>query len=91
MKWLRSVYWKLVVYLREQTGLWTKSKASVAKLISENRDIGLNSMTENVRFLYIASPQQGDLRLSGPPSGQGAGGGVEPATEGSPKISGRTR
>ncbi|GFN76575.1 hypothetical protein PoB_000308100 [Plakobranchus ocellatus] len=27
-------------------------------------------------FLYIASPQQGDLRLSGPPSGQGAGGGA---------------
>ncbi|GFO35076.1 hypothetical protein PoB_006158100 [Plakobranchus ocellatus] len=29
-----------------------------------------------VWFLYIASPQQGDLRLSGPPSGQGAGGGA---------------
>ncbi|GFN77495.1 hypothetical protein PoB_000400100 [Plakobranchus ocellatus] len=28
------------------------------------------------RFLYIASPQQGDLRLSGPPSGQDAGGGA---------------
>ncbi|GFO16600.1 hypothetical protein PoB_004310500 [Plakobranchus ocellatus] len=28
------------------------------------------------RFVYIASPQQGDLRLSGPPSGLGAGGGV---------------
>ncbi|GFO18061.1 hypothetical protein PoB_004456600 [Plakobranchus ocellatus] len=27
-------------------------------------------------FSYIASPQQGDLRLSGPPSGQGAGGGA---------------
>ncbi|GFO37238.1 hypothetical protein PoB_006374300 [Plakobranchus ocellatus] len=27
------------------------------------------------KFLYIASPQQGDLKLSGPPSGQGAGGG----------------
>ncbi|GFO06094.1 hypothetical protein PoB_003259900 [Plakobranchus ocellatus] len=25
---------------------------------------------------YIASPQQGDVRLSGPPSGQGAGGGA---------------
>ncbi|GFO27299.1 hypothetical protein PoB_005380400 [Plakobranchus ocellatus] len=25
-------------------------------------------------FLYIASPQQGDLMLPGPPSGQGAGG-----------------
>ncbi|GFO22374.1 phosphodiesterase [Plakobranchus ocellatus] len=27
-------------------------------------------------FLHIASPQEGDLRLSGPPSGQGAGGGA---------------
>ncbi|GFO03931.1 fucolectin-related molecule [Plakobranchus ocellatus] len=27
-------------------------------------------------FLYIASPQQGDLRLSGSPSGQGSGGGA---------------
>ncbi|GFO03394.1 hypothetical protein PoB_002989900 [Plakobranchus ocellatus] len=26
--------------------------------------------------MYIASPPQGDLRLSGPPSGKGAGGGV---------------
>ncbi|GFO22396.1 hypothetical protein PoB_004890100 [Plakobranchus ocellatus] len=31
---------------------------------------------DQVRFLYIASPQKGDLRLSGPPSGQGAGGGT---------------
>ncbi|GFO38081.1 hypothetical protein PoB_006458600 [Plakobranchus ocellatus] len=29
-----------------------------------------------VSFLYIASPQQGDLRLSGPQSGQGAGSGA---------------
>ncbi|GFO16717.1 hypothetical protein PoB_004322200 [Plakobranchus ocellatus] len=28
------------------------------------------------RFVCIASPQQGDLRLSDPPSGQGAGGGA---------------
>ncbi|GFO08251.1 hypothetical protein PoB_003475600 [Plakobranchus ocellatus] len=27
-------------------------------------------------FLYIASPQQGDLRLQGPPSGRGADGGA---------------
>ncbi|GFO43284.1 hypothetical protein PoB_006978900 [Plakobranchus ocellatus] len=32
--------------------------------------------TRGCWFLYIASPQQGDLRLSGPPSGQGAGGGA---------------
>ncbi|GFO43624.1 hypothetical protein PoB_007012900 [Plakobranchus ocellatus] len=28
------------------------------------------------------NPQQGDLKLSDPPPGQGAGGGLEPATEG---------
>ncbi|GFO34876.1 1-phosphatidylinositol 4,5-bisphosphate phosphodiesterase beta-1-like [Plakobranchus ocellatus] len=32
-------------------------------------------------LLFIASPQQGDLRLSGPPSGQGSGSGLEPATK----------
>ncbi|GFO09285.1 hypothetical protein PoB_003579000 [Plakobranchus ocellatus] len=31
-----------------------------------------------VAVLYIASPLQGDLRLSGPPSGQDAGGGSNP-------------
>ncbi|GFO22065.1 circadian clock protein period [Plakobranchus ocellatus] len=31
---------------------------------------------EFLSLLYIASPQQGDLRLSGPPSGQGAGSGA---------------
>ncbi|GFN98843.1 hypothetical protein PoB_002534900, partial [Plakobranchus ocellatus] len=30
----------------------------------------------SLSFLYIVSPQQGDLRLSGPPSGQGAGSGA---------------
>ncbi|GFO15772.1 C-type lectin domain family 4 member g-like [Plakobranchus ocellatus] len=30
----------------------------------------------SLSFLYIASPQQGDLRLSGPPSGQGTGSGA---------------
>ncbi|GFO43302.1 hypothetical protein PoB_006980700 [Plakobranchus ocellatus] len=28
------------------------------------------------RFLCIASPEQDDLRLSGPPQGQGTGGGA---------------
>ncbi|GFO16569.1 hypothetical protein PoB_004307400 [Plakobranchus ocellatus] len=31
----------------------------------------------SVWFFYIASPQQGDLKLSGPPSGQDAGGGAQ--------------
>ncbi|GFO39020.1 hypothetical protein PoB_006552500 [Plakobranchus ocellatus] len=35
-------------------------------------------------FLYRASPQQGDLRLSGPPSGQGAGGGSRTRDRGVP-------
>ncbi|GFO01334.1 hypothetical protein PoB_002783900 [Plakobranchus ocellatus] len=38
-----------------------------------------------------ASAQQGDLRLSGPPPGQGTGGGLKSATEGSLQISGRIR
>ncbi|GFO15848.1 hypothetical protein PoB_004235300 [Plakobranchus ocellatus] len=33
-------------------------------------------MTCRIGCLYIASPQQGGLRLSGPPPGQGAGGGA---------------
>ncbi|GFN91157.1 hypothetical protein PoB_001766300 [Plakobranchus ocellatus] len=36
--------------------------------------------TGEFEFLYIASPQQGDLRLSGSPSGQGAGS-ATPAAE----------
>ncbi|GFN91195.1 hypothetical protein PoB_001770100 [Plakobranchus ocellatus] len=35
-----------------------------------------SSISLSLSFLYIASPQQGDLRLSGPPSGQGAGSGA---------------
>ncbi|GFN93990.1 hypothetical protein PoB_002049600 [Plakobranchus ocellatus] len=40
-----------------------------------------------VRFgwsLCIASPQQSDLRLTGPPSGQGAGGGARTRDRGIP-------
>ncbi|GFO05315.1 hypothetical protein PoB_003182000 [Plakobranchus ocellatus] len=40
----------------------------MAELVSSFKQMKLAS-----EFLYIASPQQGDLRLSGPPSGQGAG------------------
>ncbi|GFO40293.1 hypothetical protein PoB_006679800 [Plakobranchus ocellatus] len=43
-----------------------------------------------VWFLCIASPQQGNLRLSGPPSGQGASGGARTRDRGSLQISGRT-
>ncbi|GFO14395.1 hypothetical protein PoB_004090000 [Plakobranchus ocellatus] len=35
-----------------------------------------NQSVVSLSFLYIASPQQGDLRLSGPPSGQGTGSGA---------------
>ncbi|GFO15152.1 hypothetical protein PoB_004165700 [Plakobranchus ocellatus] len=34
------------------------------------------TMLMGLCFFYIASPQQGDLRLSGPASGQGAGSGA---------------
>ncbi|GFN85532.1 hypothetical protein PoB_001203800 [Plakobranchus ocellatus] len=34
------------------------------------------SRGENSSHVRAASPQQGDLRLSGPPSGQGVGGGA---------------
>ncbi|GFN96264.1 hypothetical protein PoB_002277000 [Plakobranchus ocellatus] len=40
----------------------------------EARDSEL--LSKRFGLLYIASPQQGDLRLSGPPAGQGAGGGA---------------
>ncbi|GFN83716.1 hypothetical protein PoB_001022200 [Plakobranchus ocellatus] len=36
----------------------------------------MRNTNEGFGFLYIASPQQGDLRLSGPPSGQGVGSGA---------------
>ncbi|GFN79957.1 hypothetical protein PoB_000646300 [Plakobranchus ocellatus] len=38
--------------------------------------LGNECYSSKMRYLYIASPQQGDLRLSGPPPGQGAGGGA---------------
>ncbi|GFN82535.1 25S rRNA (cytosine-c(5))-methyltransferase rcm1, partial [Plakobranchus ocellatus] len=47
---------------------------------SSTREASLESFIIRAKsefeFLYIASPQQGDLRLSGPPSGQGAGSGA---------------
>ncbi|GFO34036.1 hypothetical protein PoB_006054100 [Plakobranchus ocellatus] len=38
--------------------------------------VGNGLVIFTIRFLYKASPQQGDLRLSGPTSGQGAGDGA---------------
>ncbi|GFN99020.1 hypothetical protein PoB_002552600 [Plakobranchus ocellatus] len=38
---------------------------------------GAGKRSSAIGFLYIASPQQGDLRLSGPPSGQGASSGAQ--------------
>ncbi|GFO50423.1 hypothetical protein PoB_007692800 [Plakobranchus ocellatus] len=43
---------------------------------SEYLNYGESEGKEGWVFLYIASPQQGDLRLLGPPSGQGAGSGA---------------
>ncbi|GFO21695.1 hypothetical protein PoB_004820000 [Plakobranchus ocellatus] len=51
----------------------------------------LYSAIAPLKVLYIANPQQGDLGLSGPPSGQGAGSGARTRTEGSLQNSGRTR
>ncbi|GFO45033.1 hypothetical protein PoB_007153800 [Plakobranchus ocellatus] len=41
-------------------------------------------MVKVYRSCEEASPQQGDLRLSGPPSGQGAGGGARTCDRGVP-------
>ncbi|GFO40486.1 hypothetical protein PoB_006699100 [Plakobranchus ocellatus] len=43
-----------------------------------NKWLGGKHTTESLSlsFLFIASPQQGDLKLSGPPSGHGAGSGA---------------
>ncbi|GFO18667.1 hypothetical protein PoB_004517200 [Plakobranchus ocellatus] len=49
---------------------------------SELREMSSLPLTK-VWCLYRASPQQVDLRRLGSPSGQGADGGLEPATEGS--------
>ncbi|GFN76399.1 hypothetical protein PoB_000290500 [Plakobranchus ocellatus] len=69
---------------------WTKSHVKVP-IFCQSHLLLCNSIIEVVplytvlqprsknwqlSFLYIASPQQGDLRLSGPPSGQGAGSGA---------------
>ncbi|GFO05924.1 transposon tf2-11 polyprotein [Plakobranchus ocellatus] len=43
-----------------------------------------------LRCYASPSPQQGDLRLLGPPSGQGAGGGARTRDRRVPQISGRT-
>ncbi|GFO11396.1 hypothetical protein PoB_003790100 [Plakobranchus ocellatus] len=49
-------------------------------------DVGRKKVRESANkpgtfwFLYIASPQQGDLRLSGPPLGHSAGGGARTRT-----------
>ncbi|GFO41482.1 hypothetical protein PoB_006798700 [Plakobranchus ocellatus] len=61
--------------------------------------LGFNrSLTPNRRFndsldacMYIAYPQHGDLRFSGPRQAREPVAGLEPATEGSLQISGRIR
>ncbi|GFO22020.1 tripartite motif-containing protein 2-like [Plakobranchus ocellatus] len=53
------------------------SRAAPRSLVEWFRD-GSASMSTHLhnQRTYIASPQQGGLRLSGPPSGQRAGGGA---------------
>ncbi|GFO35104.1 hypothetical protein PoB_006160900 [Plakobranchus ocellatus] len=48
-------------------------------------------MTEMFLLIVYRQFTKGDLRFSGPPSGQGPVAGLEPATEGYLQISGRTR
>ncbi|GFN75831.1 hypothetical protein PoB_000233700 [Plakobranchus ocellatus] len=53
-----------------------REEFAVRFLISKAVPIPCSWKWRVLSFLYIASPQQGDLRLSGPPSGQGAGSGA---------------
>ncbi|GFO00275.1 hypothetical protein PoB_002678000 [Plakobranchus ocellatus] len=46
------------------------------RMILSNVNLSLLKSPRGGWFLYKASPQQGDLKLSCPPSGQGAGGGA---------------
>ncbi|GFO14215.1 guanine nucleotide-binding protein g(o) subunit alpha [Plakobranchus ocellatus] len=47
-----------------------------SKAIEKNlKEDGMQA-ARDIKLLLLASPQQGDLRLSGPPSGQGAGSGA---------------
>ncbi|GFN77743.1 hypothetical protein PoB_000424900 [Plakobranchus ocellatus] len=64
-----------------------RTKPSVGLPISLIHSLYNDDDGDDDCFLYIASPQQGDLRLSGPPSGQGAVAGSNPRQ----KDPGRTR
>ncbi|GFO49091.1 hypothetical protein PoB_007559600 [Plakobranchus ocellatus] len=55
----------------------------------DNREV--EEEEEEVWFLCIASPQRGDLRLSGLRQCRAPVAGIEPATEGFHQISGQTR
>ncbi|GFN93021.1 hypothetical protein PoB_001952700 [Plakobranchus ocellatus] len=65
--------------------------APLCELLTDQTIIQIDEFTTQSSRCQVASPQQGDLRLSGPPLGQGVGAGLEPATEGSLQICGRTR
>ncbi|GFO44412.1 endonuclease-reverse transcriptase [Plakobranchus ocellatus] len=60
---------------RRKDNRWTK-RCTESQPRSGRRDRGRTERRWMGEFLYIASPQQGDLRLSGPPSGRGAGSGA---------------
>ncbi|GFN85991.1 hypothetical protein PoB_001249700 [Plakobranchus ocellatus] len=51
-------------------------QASVRPASGQRQATVLPTQPASERSLAIQGPQQGDLRLSGPPSGQGAGGGA---------------
>ncbi|GFO02937.1 hypothetical protein PoB_002944200 [Plakobranchus ocellatus] len=61
------------VYITNITGM------GKVPLIRSNTSLFVFSYTREIGLVFLckASPQQGDLRLSGPPSGQSAGGGAQ--------------
>ncbi|GFN89551.1 hypothetical protein PoB_001605700 [Plakobranchus ocellatus] len=55
----------------------TPGKAPCPPLGKPSADLLCTELSPTRVFIYIASPQQGNLRLCGPPSGHGAGGGAQ--------------
>ncbi|GFN92439.1 hypothetical protein PoB_001894500 [Plakobranchus ocellatus] len=69
MNWLQLIH----ILVEQRTS--NNNNSSSSSNNNNNSNKNNNSLGFGV-FLYIASPQQGDLRLLGPPSGQGTGSGA---------------
>ncbi|GFN79260.1 hypothetical protein PoB_000576600 [Plakobranchus ocellatus] len=72
-EWLFS---NLTAELSKLVDVKNIEKVCGSSLRSPGGHLGLFVILPRVGFLYATSPQQGDLRLLGPPSGRGADGGV---------------